>query len=257
MHATDTCSAFEMYYLWVAPGHGGLICICACFCYSLPNTAGTLCIQSWPVCVKQVTCPQNVFICMFWQCFLLFPPLTPKTYDRTIWNVFVIIDRWKWRSESKMCSAPKVFCQMALNKPLHPNLILKNISKCTGISVTLTKAARSCKIKIALWLWWHEESLAIDVQTNLLRGWGFTLMLWHRFSCGWVDIWKEKGLGCWQSGDSEHIMALAALDTRFWSIFVSDWSFFLWKVFFGVLTKWWYWLPISKGTFWIHSYVCN
>lgn len=186
-----------------------------------------------------------------------FPPLTPKTYDRTIWNVFVIIDRWKWRSESKMCSAPKVFCQMALNKPLHPNLILKNISKCTGISVTLTKAARSCKIKIALWLWWHEESRAIDVQTNLLRGWGFTLMLWHRFSCGWVDIWKEKGLGCWQSGDSEHIMALAALDTRFWSIFVSDWSFFLWKVFFGVLTKWWYWLPISKGTFWIHSYVCN
>lgn len=38
---------------------------------------------------------------------------------------------------------------------------------------------------------------------------------------------------------------------------VSDWSFFLWKVFLMCSPSDDYWLHIGKGTFWIHSYVTN
>lgn len=109
------------------------------------------------------------------------------------------------------------------------------------------------EVLIALWLWWHWRVSCNKCTDKLVTRLGFTLCVGTALfglgrGCGWVVKWKKKkkALGSWQF--SEHMMGLAALESGLWSVptFI---YFFFGRVFFGVLTKWWYWLHISKGTF--------
>lgn len=101
------------------------------------NTARSLCIRSQPS--VYVTCPQNVFTCMFWQSFFLYlPPVAPKTYKSSPLKCVCVTGMAEGEGQSNMCSVPSFYCQMALTVPLRPNLILIRIDNVSSAQMYLS-----------------------------------------------------------------------------------------------------------------------